>query len=705
MTKLTFFKVFLIVLWNFLGLYGFSTTYNVSNSTALKNALSSATAGDVILLASGTYTTAATTASFPTGDGGTVNRSFLFRGVNNGTASNKITLKSANAANPAILSGSGATSSGYVLYITGDHWVIEDIKIKSGVKGLILDNSNNSIIRGVEIFDIGQEGLHVRDGSSNTLIDNVNLHDIGTINDGFGEGIYIGSDNSVWWEGNGSTTGENGRYYRRAANNTTIKNSTIGPNITAEPFDIKEGTENTVVENCVIYGSGISGNNFADSHIDIKGNTAKIRCNTFYQSNNNKVKRGIMIVPRGSAGVPSSLTANDNYIHDNTFNLDGSSVAMVIANSGSNNTYAWNNTRNPSSGSSYNSRVTQSAPSNYSASCGSTTPSCNAPNGLIVSNITSSSARLNWSSVSGASNYDVRYRENGTSNWTNVSNLSGLNRTLTSLSSNTTYNWQIRTSCSSSNSSYASGANFTTSGSSSGGGGNTEVVYDDNLASGWGNYSFSGSYNLSHTTNVQVGSRAIRASYGSYGGLNLKQNNFSLSGFSSIRFWVKGEGNYLIRLKLDGERYEFVTSTSWQQITIPLSEFDNPSEVDKITFQNRSSSSRVVYYDQIEFVGSGSPARIAGPGLAGSNPPTLTVYPNPVTGSHIEIQLEGHRFAGHATLHLVDLMGREILQTQVYLKEGTFRTGIDLPSILQKGYYILSIAHGDQRLQKNIVIK
>ncbi|MEL6733601.1 MAG: hypothetical protein AAFP83_20875, partial [Bacteroidota bacterium] len=70
MTKLTFFKVFLIVLWNFLGLYGFSTTYNVSNSTALKNALSSATAGDVILLASGTYTTAATTASFPTGDGG-----------------------------------------------------------------------------------------------------------------------------------------------------------------------------------------------------------------------------------------------------------------------------------------------------------------------------------------------------------------------------------------------------------------------------------------------------------------------------------------------------------------------------------------------------------------------------------------------------------------------------------------------------------
>ncbi|MEL6132964.1 MAG: fibronectin type III domain-containing protein [Bacteroidota bacterium] len=704
MTKRTFHKIFLIVLFNFLGLYGFSTTYNVSNSTDLKNALSSAIAGDVILLAPGTYTTAATTASFPTGDGGTVNRGFFFRGVNNGNSSNKITLKSANPANPAVLSGSGTNNSGYVLYITGDYWVVEDIKITNGAKGLILDNANHAIIRGVEIFNIGQEGLHVRDGSSHTLIDNINLHDIGTRDDGFGEGIYIGSDNSVWWEGNGSTTGENGRYYRRAANNTTVKNSTIGPNITAEPFDIKEGTENTVVENCVIYGSGISGNNFADSHIDLKGNTARIRCNTFYQNNNNKIKRGIMIVPRISAGVSSALTANDNYIHDNTFNLDGSSVDMVIANSGSNDTYAWNNTRNPSSGDDYNSRVNQSQPSNYSASCGNAT-SCDAPNGLSVSNITSSSARLNWTSVSGASNYDVRYRENGTGSWTNVSNLSGLNRTLTGLSSNTTYNWQIRTSCSSSNSSYASGANFTTSGTSTGGGGNTEVVYDDNLASGWGNYSFSGSYNLSHTTNVQVGARAIRASYGSYGGLNLKQNNFDLSGFSSIRFWVKGEGNYLIRLKLDSERYEFVTSTSWQQITIPLSEFGNLSEVDKITFQNRSSSSRVVYYDQIEFVGSGSPARISDPDLAYSDSPTLTVFPNPVTTSHLEIKLEAHRFAGIATLRIVDLMGREILQREVHLKEGMFHTQLDLPTTLQKGYYFLSIDYENRRLQKSIMVE
>ena len=61
-----------------------------------------------------------------------------------------------------------------------------------------------------------------------------------------------------------------------------------------------------------------------------------------------------MIVPRVNAGVPSSLTANDNYIHDNTFNLDESGVEMAVANSGAGDNYAWDNTRVPSSGNDYN---------------------------------------------------------------------------------------------------------------------------------------------------------------------------------------------------------------------------------------------------------------------------------------------------------------------------------------------------------------
>ncbi len=448
----------------------YGATFNVSNTSELKNALNSASAGDLILLAPGTYTTSSVAASFPTADGDSVFRRFYFRGVNDGTASNKITMRSANSSNPATLSGEGFDESGYVLYITGDHWVVENIKIKSGTKGLMLDNSNNTTIRKVEIFDIGQEGIHVRDGSSGTVIDDVDLHDLGKRNDGFGEGIYVGSDNSVWWEGDGTNTGEKGKYYRRACNNTTIKNSKIGPNITAEPFDIREGTENTIVENCEIYGSGISGENFADSHIDLKGNNARIRCNTFFQNNNSNIERAIMVVPRISAGVAASLTARNNYIHNNIFNLDDSDVDVAVANNGSQDNFAWENTRNPSSGNFYNSRITLSIPSGYSESCGDAPMVCNVPGGLSTSSISQNSAQLNWNSATGAASYDVQWRISGGS-WTSVSSISGTNYNLTGLTAGTNYQWRVRSDCSFENSSYSDSNNFATQsdGGSSGG--------------------------------------------------------------------------------------------------------------------------------------------------------------------------------------------------------------------------------------------
>ncbi len=339
-------------------------TASVSSSSALVTALANASPGDVIELAPGTYTTTPTSVNIDNGIGGTVTRSWFFLGSANGTSSSPITLRSVDPANPAILEGDGWNAGGYALYITGDYWIVEDIVVRGAAKGVMLDNSNHTRIQGVEIYDIGQEGLHVRDGSSDVIIDGINLHDVGKLNDGFGEGVYIGSDNSVWAEGDGTNTGEKGLLYSREVHNTIIRNSTIGPNITAEPFDIKEGTTGTVVENNVIYGSGVSGNNYADSHIDIKGSWAVVRYNTFYQSGNANIARAVMIVPRQSAGVDAQYTAHDNYIHDNTFHLE-SSVELVVANSGSADIYAWDNTKVPNTGSFYNSRVIQSIPPGY----------------------------------------------------------------------------------------------------------------------------------------------------------------------------------------------------------------------------------------------------------------------------------------------------------------------------------------------------
>ncbi|HAS45034.1 MAG TPA: hypothetical protein DCS93_31420 [Microscillaceae bacterium] len=93
-------------------------------------------------------------------------------------------------------------------------------------------------------------------------------------------------------------------------------------------------------------------------------------------------------------------------------------------------------------------------------------PSCGTPGGLSAGSITSSSATLSWNSVSGANNYDVRYRVQGTSTWTNVNGVSGTSRNITGLAASTNYQFQVRANCAVTGS-YSSSATFTTGGGSS----------------------------------------------------------------------------------------------------------------------------------------------------------------------------------------------------------------------------------------------
>ena len=93
------------------------------------------------------------------------------------------------------------------------------------------------------------------------------------------------------------------------------------------------------------------------------------------------------------------------------------------------------------------------------AVCGSS--GCGTPSILTTTNITSSSATLNWFSVSGAGSYHVRYRQSGVGNWT-VANASTNTYNLNNLTLGTTYEWQAQTVCSSSTdtSAYSASATF-----------------------------------------------------------------------------------------------------------------------------------------------------------------------------------------------------------------------------------------------------
>mgnify|MGYP000928347292 CR=1 FL=1 len=238
----------------------------VKNTEELKNALEHAKAGDEIILAEGEYVYS-----------GATPKGYMFTSSADGTEENPIILRSENPEKPAILSGS-STAENYALSISGDWWEIKDLKITNAQKGIMIDNSNHTKIRNCEVYNIGSEGIHLRDDSSYCLIENCTIHDTGVVSPGYGEAVYVGSAKST-------------TEYGHECHYNTIKNCKLGPNVAAEHVDIKEYTIGTTVENCTFDGTGMSGENSAKSFINIKGNDCVIRNNIGYRNGCTAIQR------------------------------------------------------------------------------------------------------------------------------------------------------------------------------------------------------------------------------------------------------------------------------------------------------------------------------------------------------------------------------------------------------------------------------
>ncbi|MDE5564083.1 MAG: right-handed parallel beta-helix repeat-containing protein, partial [Oscillospiraceae bacterium] len=188
-----------------------------------------------------------------------------------GTAEAPITLTAADPTHPPVLTGT-SPENGYVLQITGDYWIVDGICLTDSQKGLVLDNSNHTIVRGCEIRNTGSEAVALRDGSSYCLIQGCYIHDSGLVTPGYGEGVYIGSSYTV--------TGFDYKCDYNTVDSCTFRN------IAAEHVDVKEYTTGTEIKNCFFYGDGMSGANFAGSFVDIAGNDCYVHDNTGYRNQN-----------------------------------------------------------------------------------------------------------------------------------------------------------------------------------------------------------------------------------------------------------------------------------------------------------------------------------------------------------------------------------------------------------------------------------
>ncbi len=98
----------------------------------------------------------------------------------------------------------------------------------------------------------------------------------------------------------------------------------------------------------------------------------------------------------------------------------------------------------------------------FTTTIGGAAPVCNAPAGLNATSITTTSANLNWTAVSGAASYLVEYKANTSSTWTTAASAATTTSVaITGLTQSTLYDYRVTTTCAT-GSSTATAAQFTT---------------------------------------------------------------------------------------------------------------------------------------------------------------------------------------------------------------------------------------------------
>lgn len=146
----------------------------------------------------------------------------------------------------------------------------------------------------------------------------------------------------------------------------------------------------------------------------------------------------------------------------------------------------------------------------------------------------------------------------------------------------------------------------------------TSVIYDDELAESWVNWSWV-TDNQHDRSESKSGMNSISVQHREpWGAFYIHAvEPVDLTEISALRFWINGgqEGGQLIRILLvdEAEAYSGDWSTpahtiraprnSWELVEVPIEEFGSPPTTSGVAWQDGAGEPQPVYYlDQIEFV-------------------------------------------------------------------------------------------------------
>ncbi|MFB9689828.1 hemagglutinin protein [Amycolatopsis plumensis] len=237
----------------------------VATATQLQAALASAVPGQAIRLAAGTYH-----GSFVITKPGTAAEPITLSGpadavlINDGPAGDA----------PDCPAPTAGWDSGYGLWLANaPYWTLRGFTVRESKKGIVADNSPHTTIDGVTVHHIDEEAVHFRRSSADSVLKNSSISYTGQVQPGYGEGVYLGSAGSNW-----GCHGNSGGADR--SDRIQVLDNHLGPFIAAEPIDVKEGTAAGYIGGNTFDGRGISGQNSADSWVDVKGTGYTIEGNT-----------------------------------------------------------------------------------------------------------------------------------------------------------------------------------------------------------------------------------------------------------------------------------------------------------------------------------------------------------------------------------------------------------------------------------------
>ncbi|MEU9254644.1 right-handed parallel beta-helix repeat-containing protein [Streptomyces sp. NPDC048270] len=228
----------------------------VDTSAELRGALASAAPGQTIRMAAGEYRGA-----FVARRAGTAAQPITLAGPRTAVLVND----GPSGAGPSCPAPTAGWDSGYGLWLYGaPYWNLTGFTVKDSKKGVVIDDSRHVKADGLHVHHVDEEGVHFRRSSADGVIRNSVIEHTGLVQPGYGEGVYLGSAGSNWGcHGNAGGADRSDR--------VLVENNRIGPHVAAEAVDVKEGTFGGIIRGNTFDGRGITGQNSADSWVDVKG--------------------------------------------------------------------------------------------------------------------------------------------------------------------------------------------------------------------------------------------------------------------------------------------------------------------------------------------------------------------------------------------------------------------------------------------------